>query len=118
MPDWQAFFFFTIFCAVIRTFFFPDNLKIIRFSAEDCFRLCKRNVGRQKDNMTNTSKTKGFLTPVGAMPAYDNDLDTVFRQFIAGVTGLDGSLVGSYWNESLPAPATDDAGRCQAAVVS
>ena len=93
MPDWQAFFFFTIFCAVIRTFFFPDNLKIIRFSAEDCFRLCKRNVGRQKDNMTNTSKTKGFLTPVGAMPAYDNDLDTVFRQFIAGVTGLDGSLV-------------------------
>ena len=118
MPDWQAFFFFTIFCAVIRTFLFPDNLNSIRFSAEDCFRLCKRNVGRQKDNMTNTSKTKGFLTPVGAMPAYDNDLDTVFRQFIAGVTGLDSSLVGSYWNESLPAPATDEACRCQAAVVS
>lgn len=27
-------------------------------------------------------------------------------------------LVGSYWNESLPAPATDEACRCQAAVVS
>lgn len=39
--------------------------------------------------MTDTSKTKGFLTPVGATPVYDNDPDTVFRHFIAGVTGLD-----------------------------
>lgn len=68
--------------------------------------------------MTNTSKTKGFLTPVGAIPVYDNDLDTVFRQFIAGVTGLDESVVGSCWNENFPAQATDEVTWCQAGVVS
>lgn len=68
--------------------------------------------------MTNTSKTKGFLTPVGAIPVYDNDLDTVFRQFIAGVTGLDKSLVASCWDDNFPAPAIDETTWCQAGVVS
>ncbi len=72
----------------------------------------------QKDNMTNTSRTKGFLTPVGAIPVYDNDLDTVFRQFIAGVTGLDETLVISLWNgPSLDEP-TDETNWCRAGVVS
>lgn len=98
--------------------FFSDKFKSIRFTAEACLRLQERHAGRQKDNMTNTSKTKGFLTPVGAIPVYDNDLDTVFRQFIAGVTGLDSSFVGSCWTESLSDPATDEGTCCQAAVVS
>lgn len=68
--------------------------------------------------MTNTSKSKGFLTPVGAIPVYDDELDTVFRHFIAGVTGLDESLVGSCWNGSLPAQTTGETTWCQAAVVS
>lgn len=97
---------------------FPDNLKSIRFTAEGFLRFFKRNAGRQKDNMTNTSKTKGFLTPVGTIPVYDNDLDTVFRQFIAGVTGLDRSLVGSCWNGRFPVEATDETTWCQAGVIS
>ena len=68
--------------------------------------------------MTNTSKTKGFLTPVGAIPVYDNDLDTVFRQFIAGVTGLDEMHVVSLWSGNSPVQSIDDASWCRAGIVS
>lgn len=72
----------------------------------------------QKDNMTNTSKTKGFLTPVGAIPLYDDDLDTVFRQFIAGVTGLDEQFVLPIWDGTSPDQQADDTNWCKAGVVS
>lgn len=68
--------------------------------------------------MTNTSKTKGFLTPVGAIPVYDNDLDSVFRRFIAGVTGLDEQLVLSIWNEGTTDQPAGEQTWCRAGVVS
>lgn len=51
----------------------------------------------------NSSATRGYLIPLGAQPAEDADLDLIIQAVIAGITGLDGSLVRRKWQQ-LPPP--------------
>ena len=43
--------------------------------------------------MANDSSTSGYLAPLGPQPADDDALDLLLQPVIAGVTGLDGTLV-------------------------
>jgi len=53
--------------------------------------------------MGNTSATGGYLGPaVVSPPLEDSDLDAVFQGLVAGITGLDGSLVRPRWQPTSP----------------
>lgn len=60
--------------------------------------------------MPNDSSTGGLLPGTVALGLQDDDLDEVFQQLVAGLTGLDGSLVRPRWQAVVPKqpePATD-----------
>jgi hypothetical protein len=53
--------------------------------------------------MANTSATGGYLQPAStATPDEDIDLDLVLQPMVAGITGLDGSMVRPRWQPTLP----------------
>lgn len=53
--------------------------------------------------MTHTSATGGYLQPnVATPPLEDASLDQQFQMAIAGMTGLDGSLVRPRWQPVVP----------------
>lgn len=57
--------------------------------------------------MANDSTTAGFIAPTQS-PVYDNALDKVFHDAIAGITGIPGSLVRPRWQPEPPQqPAFD-----------
>lgn len=66
----------------------------------------------------NTSRTHAYLTAVGDTPCYDDDLETVFRQFIAGVTGLSENEVRSIWQPPSGNVAAGDVNWCVTGVTS
>lgn len=58
--------------------------------------------------MANTSATGGYLVPTSALPAEGDALDDIFTEAIAGITGLDGTLVRPKWQVKPPnRPAVD-----------
>jgi hypothetical protein len=46
---------------------------------------------------SNTSATGGYLTPTNSINIDDTDLDHIFHDLFAGVTGLDNTLVRPRW---------------------
>jgi len=53
--------------------------------------------------MPNNSSTGGYLAPVvAAPPAEDDALDDLLQALVAGVTGLDGTLVRPRWQPTVP----------------
>lgn len=53
--------------------------------------------------MSNTSATGGYLSPAGSpAPLEDADLDALFQQLVAGITGLPGSMVRPRWQPIVP----------------
>lgn len=53
--------------------------------------------------MPNTSATGGYLSPVSlATPIEDAALDAAIQRMVAGITGLDGSLVRPRWQPVTP----------------
>lgn len=51
--------------------------------------------------MGNTSATGGVLSPIGALPLDDVDLDAVFQTLVVGITGLDGALIRPRWQITM-----------------
>jgi hypothetical protein len=52
--------------------------------------------------MPNDSTTAGHITPTGTAPAADLDLDTILQNIVAGLTGLDGTLVRPRYQPVTP----------------
>ena len=52
--------------------------------------------------MSNTSATGGYLQPTGTDVEYDKDLALIIQAAIAGVTGIDGSLVRRKYQPTTP----------------
>ena len=48
--------------------------------------------------MSNTSATGGYLTPSNSSPPDDQDLDRIFHDLFAGVSGLDPKLIRPRWS--------------------
>ncbi|MEN0630623.1 hypothetical protein AAIG33_24920 [Phytobacter ursingii] len=49
--------------------------------------------------MSNDSTEPGYLTPVGAEPDYDQELERQISRWIRGITGLDASVVLPRWTD-------------------
>lgn len=49
--------------------------------------------------MSNDSTTAGYLTPAGAGPAYDEELEREISRWIRGLTGLPAKLVYPRWTD-------------------
>ena len=49
--------------------------------------------------MSNDSTVAGYLTPVGDVPAYDQELEREISRWIRGLTGLDKNLVYPRWTD-------------------
>src|SRR5450830_286484 len=62
--------------------------------------------------MADDSSTGGYLAPGGATPVDDAALDAVLQGFVAGVTGLPGSLVRPRWQPTVPKQPPLDANWC------
>ncbi|MDE2403051.1 MAG: hypothetical protein KGL90_15450 [Burkholderiales bacterium] len=63
--------------------------------------------------MPNTSATGGYLQPAStATPAEDVDLDAILQGMVAGITGLDGSLVRPRWQPTIPRTPEIDVNWC------
>lgn len=52
--------------------------------------------------MPNTSASGGYLSPVGAAPADDLELDVLLQDAVVGVTGLPGAMVRPRWQPVTP----------------
>ncbi len=51
----------------------------------------------------NDSSTGGYLAPIAPVPPSEDDaLDNLLQELVAGVTGLDGSLVRPRWQPTVP----------------
>lgn len=49
--------------------------------------------------MSNDSTAAGYLTPVGDVPAYDQELEREISRWIRGLTGLNKNLVYPRWTD-------------------
>lgn len=49
--------------------------------------------------MSNDSTTPGYLTPVGDLPKYDEDLEREISRWIRGVSGLPAEVVFPRWTD-------------------
>ncbi|WJV61060.1 hypothetical protein PCO87_14135 [Pectobacteriaceae bacterium C52] len=49
--------------------------------------------------MSNDSTAPGYLTPVGDVPVYDQELEREISRWIRGVTGIDAKLVFPRWTD-------------------
>lgn len=67
--------------------------------------------------MSNTSASGGYLAPSGVVPE-DDDLDDLLQEIIAGVTGLDPTLVRPRWQETPPQVPEADVDWCAMGVIS
>lgn len=52
--------------------------------------------------MSNTSATGGYLTPSGAAPLYDLDLDLFLQTVFVGLSGLPGAMVRPRYQPTVP----------------
>ncbi|MGC4734057.1 phage neck terminator protein [Providencia hangzhouensis] len=52
--------------------------------------------------MSNDSTSSGYLTPVGAMPDYDEELERQISRWIRAVSGLPAKMVLPRWTETQP----------------
>ncbi|RIQ16681.1 hypothetical protein DLN06_26415, partial [Salmonella enterica subsp. enterica serovar Newport str. CFSAN000835] len=52
--------------------------------------------------MSNDSTARGYLTPVGDSPQYDEALEREISRWIRGVSGLPSTLVFPRWTEPQP----------------
>ncbi|MGU3521580.1 hypothetical protein ACLBW2_00535 [Enterobacteriaceae bacterium C23F] len=52
--------------------------------------------------MSNDSTTRGYLTPVGDGPKYDEELEREISRWIRGVSGLPAALVFPRWTDPQP----------------
>ncbi|HBA3651373.1 TPA: hypothetical protein J5F57_003511 [Escherichia coli] len=52
--------------------------------------------------MSNDSTTRGYLTPVGEAPKYDEELEREISRWIRGVSGLPAKAVFSRWTDPQP----------------
>lgn len=72
--------------------------------------LCQLRMFKEAHPLSNDSTTPGYLTPVGDVPAYDQELELQISRWISGVTGMDPTLVYPGWTDPQPqAPASDTA---------
>ena len=52
--------------------------------------------------MSNDSTVRGYLTPVGDSPKYDEELEREISRWIRGVSGLPATLVFPRWTDPQP----------------
>lgn len=68
--------------------------------------------------MANTSATGGYLTPTSTTPLEDSDLDAVFQEALAGVSGIAGQYVRPRWQEVVPKQPEPGVNWCAFGVMS
>jgi hypothetical protein len=68
--------------------------------------------------MPNDSTAPGYLTPTSPALADDAALDAIFQTLVAGVSGLDGSLVRPRWQPVPPKQPDFSVNWCALGVVS
>lgn len=68
--------------------------------------------------MSNDSTTRGYLTPVGDGPAYDDALEQEINWWISGVAGLPAEQVLPLWNAPQPPAQPDGTTWCEFSIAA